>query len=105
MLLGGGAVTNHTAQIGAARGHKCKGPVPKTCDTAQKQDIELHCNLTVPGQPSLSKGAAALKPGRAGSEAALGLFMATTWKRVERQAEGKNKSGTQVRQDEQQGRD
>lgn len=26
---GGGAVTNHTAQVGAPRGHKCKGSSPK----------------------------------------------------------------------------
>lgn len=44
------------------------------------------------GQPSLSKGAAALKPVCGGSEAALGLFMASAGKRAERQAKGKNKS-------------
>lgn len=46
----------------------------------------------MPGQPSLSKGAAALKPACGGSEAALGLFMASAGKRTERQAKGKNKS-------------
>ena len=74
MLLGGGAVTNHTAQLGAARGHKCKGPVPKICGTAQKQDIELHCNLTVPGAAFPVKGGCSPETRACGIRSSPGAF-------------------------------
>lgn len=74
VLLGEGAVTNHTAQMGATRGHKCRELVLKFYDTAQKVDVEMHCNLRVPGQPSLPKGTTGPKPECVGSQATLDMI-------------------------------
>lgn len=48
--------------------------------------------LEGPREAFLVKAGCTPKLGCAGSQAALGLFMATTQKRAERQAKGKNKS-------------
>lgn len=75
VFLWEGAVTNHTAQMGATGGHKCKELVPKFYDPEQKLDVEIHCNLRVTGQPSLPKRTAAPKPGYVGSQATLDMIM------------------------------